>query len=224
MHLLLRAMIEAPHIAASDWPTAILLLIVTLFAFLRYYEGARFVDFVQLPVRSNYFNELVEQKDSHVRFHFLLETIMLLVLSLFLQSLLYASSADEMRMLDFRAFIKIFFIAFLFISVQRFLHSLTGVLFDLKKNLSQLIAIKDAYIKWGTMILTVLLALAAYTQTNHLIISIIGVVILGVLYIWGVFKGSTLLAGTTQLKGYHIIFYLCTLEILPILVLIKLLK
>lgn len=210
------------HIHAGDWITIILVALVFLIAILRHFESSRFISFVQMPFRYNPAMNVASDINNRFVFSLILETIMFFSLTLFFQSLVYGH--DGMNQLEFKTFVKIFLIAVLFISAQRFLHSLTGVLFNMKKNLDYLLATKDAHVRWGALILYIFLIFMTYTNISNYILINLGLIILATLYILGVVRGFASLTGTNQLRGYHIMFYLCTLEVLPILVIIKLLR
>jgi hypothetical protein len=206
---------------ATDWITAIILLDLLLIGFLKHFYPQRFHSFLRVPFRSNYFNEFGQEKEQPIWFNLILETIMVLSTTLFIYALVHLGVNRNISNEDYRIFIKIMLVTILFISLQRFFHSLTGVLFGMKKSLTMLMDIKDAYLRWAAPILVFILALIIYSPIPDKGLLITGLAIIGAVYALGVFRGFNMLSGANTLNGIHIIFYLCTLEILPILVLVK---
>ena len=212
---------KAIHV--TDWIAFIILIDVAFIALLRHYFPKRFLAFVKVPFNPSYFTEFAQEKEQPFWFELILEIVMLLSISLFIYTLTYFGGSHEINAKDYLVFIKIFLASVLFITLQRFFHSLTGQLFNMHKNLTMLIHVKDGYMRWASLllILIVLFTVFASTKTNALLI--IGLVLVVLVYFMGVIRGSSLLAGNKTLNGMHIFFYLCTLEILPVVALVKLL-
>lgn len=210
---------KAIHV--TDWITVILLADVSLIAILRYFFPGRFVAFIRVPFRGTYFTEFAQEKEQPFWFNLILETVMVISISLFIYTFVFIGRGIVAD--DYLIFLRIFLVTLLFLTLQRFFHSLTAVLFKMKKSLNQLMAVKDAYLRWLAPLLTLLTALAVFAPLQPTVLLIVGIISLLTMYTLGVVRGSAFLAGANTLSMVHIIFYLCTLEIIPVLVLVKML-
>jgi hypothetical protein len=212
-------MLKATHI--TDWIAIIILLDVALIAFLRHFFPRRFIAFLKIPFNATYFTEFAHEKEQPFWFELILEAVMLISVSLFIYTLIYLGGEKSLNANDYVIFTKIFLASILFVTVQRFFHSVTGQLFNMHKNLSMLMHVKDGYMRWAALFLIAIVLLTVFTgiQTNLLLI--VGLILLLAVYVIGVARGSTLLAGNKTLSSMHIFFYLCTLEILPVVALVK---
>ncbi len=90
------------------------------------------------------------------------------------------------------------------------------------KSLTIWMHVKDTYLRWASLFIILCSALFMFANTPSIIPVIVGLSLLTLAYVLGVFKGSTLLTGNKTLNGSHIILYLCTLEIVPVIVVVKL--
>lgn len=204
----------------TDWITIVLALAVLLLAILHYNFPKRFQAFIRIPLSRTYFTDFEQEKSQAIWYTLLLEVVMVLGVSLFIY-LLIDSGHQGLSTDGEILYIKILLVSLLFIALQRFFHSLTGVLFDIKKGFDLFINIKDSYVQWATPILLALSALAVYSPIKNAILIYAGIVVLGVLYIAGIARAS-LMVRSKNLNGLQLFFYLCALELLPLLVLVKL--
>lgn len=213
-------MLKSVH--ATDWITYLLFADLALIGILRHYFPSRFIAFFRVPVNASYFTEFAQEKEQPFWFNIILETVMIVSVSLFVYAVLISYRGESITVTDYTLLIRIALIVLLFLSIQRLFHSATGYLFNMPKSLNLWMRVKDTYLRWSALGLTILVAIRVFTNLNSSIPSIIGLSLLGLAYVIGVIKGSSLLTGNKTLSGSHIILYLCTLEILPLIVMLKL--
>lgn len=204
----------------TDWITLVLACSFLILAILHYNFPKRFQAFLRIPASKTYFTDFEQEKSTSFWYVFLLEAAMILGLSLFIY-LITIQGKEATSAHGPTVYIKIVLVALLFITLQRFFHSLTGVLFDMKKGFALFIEIKDSYIQWSTPILLVLSMLAVYSPLQNSGIIYVGISLLVVLYLAGIIRAS-LMVRSKNLNGLQLFFYLCALELLPVLVLVKL--
>jgi hypothetical protein len=208
---------KLPH--AIDWLTLITLLSFALVAFFKTLYAKRFVAFLKLPMNSSYFSEISQEKEHPFWFVVFTESILIIGITQFI-FLLVALSGSGSQIVDYSLFLRILLIGLLFFTLQRFMHSLTGYLFETKKSFTQFMQIKDGHLQWAGLLLLVLNVLIVYSPIAYQVSIYIGVFLLVALYTLGVIR-ATIMVGTETLNPLQLFFYLCALEILPVLVLVK---
>lgn len=192
-----------------------------MIALLRHYFPKRFMAFMKVPFNSSYFTEFAQEKEQPFWFELILEGVMLISVSLFIYTIIYLGGDKLLHANDYVIFIKIFLVSILFVTIQRFFHSVTGQLFNMHKNLNMLMHVKDGYMRWAALFLIVIVMITVFTEIESNLLLIAGLVLLAGVYVIGILRGSTLLVGNKTLNNMHIFFYLCTLEILPVVALVK---
>ena len=212
-------MLKTPH--ATDWIAYILVVNIAMIAILRHYFPRRFLAFFKVPVNPSYFTEFAHQKEQPFWFGVILEAIMLISISLFIYIVIYIAGGKSIQHNDYVLFIKILLVALLFITLQRLFHSVTGYLFNMPKSLTLWMHAKDTFLRWVAVWITLLNLIIVFGSISHDNLLIVGISLLTLGYIIGAIRGSSLLTGSKTLSTTHIIFYLCTLEILPIIVMVK---
>jgi len=208
-------------IHVTDWIAFIILLDVAMIALLRHYFPKRFIAFMKVPFNPSYFTEFAQEKEQPFWFELILEGVMLISISLFIYTLIYLGGDKFIHANDYVIFVKIFLASVLFVTIQRFFHSVTGQLFNMHKSLNMLMHVKDGYMRWAALFLILIVLVTVFTNIQSNMLLIVGLFLLAAVYIIGVLRASTLLVGNKTLNNMHIFFYLCTLEILPVVALVK---
>jgi hypothetical protein len=205
----------------TDWLTLVFVTSLALLAFLHFIFPKRFSAFLKIPVNASYLTEISQEKDQPFWYKFLLEAIMIMGVSSFIFLGITAHSNVAIQADDYVIFIKTVLVALLFITLQRFFHSLTGVLFEMKKPFAQFMQIKDGYVQWASILLLVFGIVSVYSPLTGNYVLILGAILLGLSYFTGIIRAS-LIVGNKNLNGLQLFFYFCALEILPVFILIKL--
>lgn len=208
---------KLPHV--TDWLTVIALLSLALVAFFRSLYAKRFRAFLKLPLNSNYFSELSQEKEHPFWFIVFTESVLIIGITQFFFLLITTNRAQAFSY-DPSLFFRILLLGLLFFTLQRFMHSLTGYLFNMRKSFTAFMQIKDGHLQWAAMILFAVNTMIIYGPFNPSVIVVFGIVLLSVLYVTGFVKAS-LIVGTQTLNPLQLFVYLCALEILPVFVLIK---
>ena len=102
------------------------------------------------------------------------------------------------------------------------LFNLVGFIFKTSREISDYIL--NVYIlgQISGVLLLPLIVFAAY-MPNEYVISI-GLVLLVILYLYSMFRGVTIAASKVKISVYYLFLYLCTLEILPLFLIAKVLS
>lgn len=203
---------------STDWLTVVLLGYALIFGLLHYFKPKYFNAFLRLPVSNAYFTVLQQQKGEMRWFVFAIEFLWIIALGVFTQHVYQSLNSTDGSQLAL--FSKISLIALLIITIQRFFHSLTGVLFDMKDPFSRFIEIKDGHLQWASVMLVIFVAIKVYSPIQSNLVIYLGFALLAIAYIFGVVKAA-LVTTNKNLSGLQLFLYLCTLEILPVLVVVK---
>jgi hypothetical protein len=213
-------MVDEKLLHHTDWLTFVFITGIALIAFVHFVFYKRFMAFMRLPFNSSYLSDLGQEKDQPFWYKILLEGAMILGISSFIFLGITAHNEAVIQADDYVFFTKTLLIAFLFITLQRFFHSLTGVLFEMKKPFAQFMQIKDSYVQWASVFLLIIGIASVYSPLPRLYILIIGAILLSVSYFTGIIRAS-LIVGNKNLNGLQLFFYFCALEILPVFILLK---
>lgn len=202
-----------------DWLTLVAVLSFALVAFFKTSYSKRFKAFLKLPLNSSYFSEISQEKEHPFWFVVFTESILVIGITQFI-FLLVSNANPNDSIFDYSLFLRILLIGLLFFTLQRFMHSLTGYLFETKKSFTQFMQVKDGHLQWAALILLAVNALIIYSPINTVVMIYFGLIVLVSLYTLGVVR-ATLIVGTQALNPLQLFLYLCALEILPVFVLIK---
>jgi hypothetical protein len=208
---------KLPHLV--DWLTIVSLIGLFLIAFFKVRYARRFYAFLRIPLNASYFTEINQEKEHPFWFVVFTESILVLGISQFIFLLVSMDKAQNMAF-DFWLFLRILLIGMLFITLQRFIHSLTGYLFEVKKVFTQFMHIKDGHLQWAALLLIAINVFIIYSPIRPQAMAYAGLVLLAAAYILGVVRAA-LIVGNKTLNPLQLFLYLCALEILPVFVLIK---
>ena len=210
-------MLKPDH--ATDWLTLVIVSYLLLLGILHYYFPKRFNAFIRLPVNNTYFTEMQQEKSSPVWFTLFLDALWITGLGLFIYLTVSFQKAAPAAA-DYILFVKIVLVALLMVTLQRFFHSLTGVLFDMKTSFHRFIQVKDGHLQWASVLLVLFVLLRVYSPLKSELIIYLGLAFLALIYIIGVVRAS-MMAVNKNLNGLQLFFYLCALEILPVITVVK---
>ena len=110
----------------------------------------------------------------------------------------------------------------LFYFLKMLLYKSCGYIFKSAKETSDYILTIYIYGQVVGVILLPIIVVATYI--NNVFIIYIGLTVIALLYIYRLFRGITITISNVKISAYYIFLYLCTLEILPLLLLTKVLK
>ncbi len=206
----------------SDWVVAILLVILALFASVRLFFGKYLLQIFHAAVNYATASRLFRERSVSVTHAALrLDIIFFLTASLFL----YQVAGRELNALVSQNFLKYVLIllgTFLFVIGKQFLYTVQGSLSETKSETSEFLYNMNLYNRViGLGLLPVTLIIAFSRLRNQEIMIGIGALMFLFGFILLVFRGLKILV-RKDFPLFYLILYLCTLEILPLLFIYKL--
>jgi hypothetical protein len=219
-----RGFIGIPHPSIPQTENWVFIVLILLFFLLAYsvsqstgYISDTFKTFFQVKERSSIFSKATVN-DSRFRFIFIIFSI--IVLSLYVDFSLH-NTDRPFTMLEFGL---ILFVTSLYLTLKLFLFDIIGYVF---LNQSNLKIAKESYfniISFLGLTLYPILFLQIYLQENLIgvtkVMSLIACLIAAILIIIKLFQ----IFFQKLLASFYILLYLCTLEILPLIILFKVYK
>ena len=204
----------------TDWILWILIVATGLVASLQYYRPKAFANFKRTPFSPS--KALADRSYSSQSggFSFLTEILFYLVFPLFLSYALYGR--EHLVMGGWMPYTRMVFASLLFfLSQSAMVYGISWV-FNSKDGFNRFQNQKSAIRNWLSLLFLPPLFLGVFSplgdSTAWVLVS--GVVI-GIIYISGVLIASTEIRKAENISVLHIILYLCTLELGPLLVLVK---
>lgn len=211
---------KAPHLA--DWFFFVALIPVLLYGIMHFGMSGRFRIFLRLPFSKAYFRQYGPDDTQKLNwFTILLESAFYIVTTALLFLLFIRKPVSQVPTDGHIIFLKILLGLLLFIIFQNVFHSLTGYLFRQEKPFSTFLLIKQSFRNYGALLTLPIMILAAYLSGFNAYFLVSAAIVLAGFWAFGLFRGFVFLQKQSNVYGLHIIFYLCALEILPILLLAK---
>ncbi len=203
-----------------------LLLAVGLLTYLLYTQRKRLNNILSAVIADRYFNQLVREENTLVQRVFLILTlIFVLVLPLFLLQVIHYYHWQTADVKGFALYIVLLLVLAIMYFIKIITASFLGYVFDMdalvKSHFYNVFLVNNLL----GLVLLPIVALGAYSYQlpQSLLIQIgIGTILLG--YTFRTFRSLYMNVGFKGGAIYHLFLYFCTLEILPLVVLFKLLK
>lgn len=205
----------------TDWIFWILIGNAAALASLHYFNPREFSVFSKAPF-SNLSMSSPRSKGDYktTTFNFTIELIFYLVSPLFLSYTLFGR--DHLVFSGWIPYTRMLFVlVVLFLTQSAILHSISWI-FQSKEGFTSFQKKKNNIRNWLSLVLIPLLFLGIFSPFGqlNLVVSAIGLII-GITYVSGVLMASSEIRRLENISVLHIILYLCTLEIGPLLVLMK---
>lgn len=204
-----------------DWITGLFILVFVLLAFVRSNFNRRFKNLL-----NSFFSRRLENqflKEGNIfkeRLVFPLMTIFLLVISLFAYQSLEFFNIEIERYTELHSFLFIFASIAVIILGRAILRFFLGTVFrTLHKTYEQMVNI-FIYDVFNSILLIPLLLTAAYNPMKNVFVA--GFVLIAIIYLLRIIRLTIIGAKNTKFSGYYLFLYLCTAEIIPVLVIGKL--
>jgi len=207
----------------NDWISLIFFTILIILVIVKIVFDDRLYQLSVLFFSKKYLSIYYNKEKTNVFnwFQFSLFFVQLLTISLFL-SLLINYFQPNLGTLNYQLFIKISGGVLLYFGVRYLAGSFLGFIFDLKLVNRKIIFEKTSYFNGLTISLLPFLLFLVYSKHNQLIFLKISIFIVTLLLIW---RYVLLLKINKKLifsNLFYFILYLCTLEIAPLLIILKL--
>ena len=205
----------------TDWIFWILIGNAAALASLHYFNPREFSVFSKAPF-SNLSMSSPRSKGDYktTTFNFTIELIFYLVSPLFLSYTLFGR--DHLVFSGWIPYTRMLFVlVVLFLTQSAILHAISWI-FQSKEGFTSFQKKKNNIRNWLSLVLIPLLFLGIFSPFGqlNLVVSAIGLII-GITYVSGVLMASSEIRRLENISVLHIILYLCTLEIGPLLVLMK---
>lgn len=203
----------------SNWEVVYFILILSLFAWLMLSSGNHMLSLFQSAFNSQTANRLYGEKADNIlhpsfRYDMLFYSTTGVMLYHF-QQIYYTSTL-------YSGWIMVFInigAVLLFFNLKFFLYILSGAIFDVGNQVDEYLFYLKSMNRVSGFFMLPLSIILFFTDgfiTNSLLI--LGAVILFSLSILGIYRGMKI-KGEKDFSIYYLILYLCTLEILPVLIL-----
>jgi hypothetical protein len=207
----------------TNWVTITFLFMFGLLALLNYFYSIRFIKFIGIFKTKQYYTDYIKKAITIVDFFnlflliFLLNSYALLILKV----IEYFDSNIVKN--QFILFLKVNLILFAFITLRYFLGKLLSVIFQMRKEQEILTLVKLNHLSKISILIFPGVILLYYTHYNHSILLLITASITALLLIYKYIR--ILIQNQKLIYGnlFYFILYLCALEILPFVLIFKLL-
>jgi hypothetical protein len=125
----------------------------------------------------------------------------------------------EFPFMNFFLFLKIIIAMLIYYLVKVGIFSISGYIFRANKNVSDYVLNLYLFGQVTGVCLLPVIILTTYFDNKFMIYA--GIIILLMLYIYSLFRGIVIALTKAKISVYYIFLYLCTLEILPLVLLVK---
>jgi len=206
----------------EDWILGVLLLVLACIAWARVNHRRRLWLVLRAFLSKLYATHIIRENDSLMkRVSLVLNIVFLLVVSLFI----YQISSNYGWVLPFSSYLHPFIIILISLYLIYQFKSLglilVGILFNQREKFSEY-----RYNVWlmnqalGVLLLPIVISVAYLSMPDSVLINI-GIILITLIYIYRLQRGITIGSTETNLSQFYLFLYLCTLEILPLVVLTK---
>ncbi len=208
----------------NDWIVPVLLICFTIFAWVRVTYRKRFTQLFQAAYSKQYMNLLIREGGGaydliNLSLGFIFICSIALLFFQFNESLSGTSPSDSLNFILFLALAGGIVIWLLF---RLFLIRMLGWTFRNFEITSQYLMSSMAYHFIIGIVLLPFLVVNAYTRSDVILYISLGLT--AILYLVKLVRGIVIGLGDTKFSIFYLFFYLCTVEILPILAIIKVAK
>jgi len=216
--------IKDKHIYNHTWTSGIIVLCFILFAFARYNYSKRINQIFKAFFANRFFNQLSREGGLFKeRVSFILFITYIAALGLFIfQIYCYYNNIILSELISFWMYIKILSGILIFFLIKTFLYVLTGFIFGKAKETSDYLLNIFIFDQIMGVILLPIIVLTTFIHNQYFIY--MGVLIFGLLYLYKMYSGAIYAISVAKISPYYLFLYLCTLEILPILILAKIFR
>jgi len=228
-HLLAEHVLQPIHdgaidkIARSpDWVLGVLVVIFLLLAWVRIYHLKRLNQLLQAFLYKLHVYTLLRSNDSMLkRINWGLNAIFVLTMSLFLYQFIEHYGVKLPFVETMNSFLVIVPLLLLLYPVKSLVLQLSGWIFNDSEKITEYIFNIFLINKVLGLFLVPIVVLAAYLSFGQAMLLHVGVMLVVLCYIYRLFRGYFIGRSAANLSGFYILLYLCTLEILPLIIIAK---
>jgi len=215
-------MLEATErvVNSHDWITIVLMIIITLIVYTKLTDAERFHKLQFLMFNSSYISEYSKATPLLLNFFNSVFLIIFTLISSLILAIVLQRFNPGVNYLEIGYYLKIVSIVFLFIIIRLVIGILLGVLFETEKEQQYLSFVKMSYLSNFSLLMTPLLIISIYSQSQAFTSFFIVIALLLVtFYYFLILKNNQ---NFIFKRLFYFILYLCALEIAPFLVIYKL--
>ena len=205
---------------AFDWITGLILIIAGIYAFLHYYNFQRFRAFVKLPLTIKAASS--EELKTNAQ-EVLLEINFFLITALLFMKFALNNEGVSMSFDNWVLYLKIIFGLGLFFTAQRLLNSFHAFITNSSAYFDRYMKVRTKLLQWSAMFIFPLLLLGIYITYYPGFFINLSLIVFAGSYVYGLLRTLPIYLHSSGHFSYHIILYLCAIEILPLILLYKLL-
>jgi len=210
----------------TDWISGVLISVFLILAWVRVNHGKRLSQIVKAFQSNHYVHLITRENDSLMqRVSIALNAVYVLVAPLFIYQLSLYYGWTFIRQLADGGFIYFFLIIsgsiLLVYSVKTILIKIIGFIFKAQEKFTEYLFNTFLINKiLGMALLPIVICLAFIPQTEQILIKI-GILLFVATYVYRLIRGLIIGSSGINLSRFYLFLYLCALEILPLIVLIK---
>ena len=202
---------------SPDWILGVLLLIFSLLAWVRVYHFKRLKQLVQASLYKIHVQKILRSNDSLIaRISIGLNAIFILSMSLFIYQLLWYYNVELPYTGNLSPFLLILMIVAVVYPLKSMVLWLMGWIFKESEGFAEYSYHVFLLNKMVGLALIPLLVLVTYLSMGQFILLHVGVSMVCLTYLYRLFRGYAVGRATRNLSQFYIFLYLCTLEILPL--------
>ena len=209
-------------VISPDWILGVLLLIFTLLAWVRVYHLKRLNQLYQAFLYKLHVYTILRSSDSLItRISVGLNAIFVLSMSLFLYQVIHFYGVEIPYTDTVSPFLIILGIVLIVYPLKSLGLLLIGWVFNDSEKFKEYIFNVFLINKILGLSLIPIVVLVAYITSGHAILLKLGATMVIMFYIYRLFRGYSIGRAAANLSQFYIFLYLCTLEILPLIVITR---
>lgn len=216
---------EKVQLLSSDWFLIVLLLSLLLLAWVKNFFGKSLLQVVQSGINIQISQRLFNDRNLLLqRVTFFLIIIFILIISLFIYLMMAILGNSSLFTYGFKNYISIIGLVSAFLAFKVSTASIVGHVFKKQKLFSEYLHnVFLSYENTGLFLLPIVILIGYVTPSWHLPLVYIGILIIGLIFILRYVR-LYILVKQRNVYFLYLILYFCTFELLPIILVGKLLK
>jgi len=205
------------------WVSGVILICFFLFAIAQYSYFRRLQQIFKAFFANRLFNQLSRDGGLYrERISIFLFSSFIIGMSLFIFSIYdFYFLLPKSTVAEILLFIKIFIAVLLFYLLKMGLFNISGIIFKSVKEASDYVLNIFIFGQIAGVALLPVIILVAYIHSEIMIF--VGIAMLAALYLYRLFRGLVITGSNAKISVYYLFLYLCTLEILPFILISKVL-
>lgn len=207
----------------NEWPLGIILFALLLVAIVRTVHYKKFKQYFNAFFTERMYFQLLREEHTLISpISLLLNIVSALIFALFFYQVINFYFPGSTSLQGFPLYLTIVFYISLILLSKLFLYRFTGAIFSVSKLVSDYLYTIILFINVISIALIPLVISIEYFEVlNPKILIFTGGVLLLISFLYRNYRGFTIANSAGNISGVYLFFYLCALEILPLIVLFK---